>query len=739
MKKMMTLFGIIAFAAIIMCVVPTCKENDVPSTNDTGTGNGGTGSGPGSGPGSGSGPGTSDGTGTGTAIDPPSSQAAYPPGYPKSLQMSNPLFWQFPSEMVNQAGALAGTTGRLYTADPSARVWNINGEDILFVYASHDMEVFAGCDRMDRYHVFSTTDMQTWTDYGEIIKADDVPWKTGPFDNGSKFMWAPDCVYKDGTFYYYFPTPSKNTSGAGNSWGENWKVGIATSEHPASNFTILNEPLKGIGTEIDPHVFIDDNGQAYFYYGGGGRAFGGRLKDNMKEIDGSLTQMTGLADFHEGIWVHKYNGTYYLSYPDNNGGGGLGNNLRYATSSNPLGPWESKGVYVYASGSSTIHGSIVKFKNKWYAFYHGDLVNNNGDQGRSVQVDELFYNNDGTIKLVNTWGTAYNNGPHNVAANSTLQAEDFNDGGETYGYHRLDAYKTPEVTHNVYRNSHVKMETAGGATYIGDIQNKEYFRYTVNAAAAGVYDVEVYAALNNNSTGKFHINVNGVNRGAGSVTNTGGWSTFTAVTVSGVPFKAGENLFEIRIENGGFNLDKFVFKGAAAYTGTPYKTHNAPGKIEAEDFDLGGENVAYHDSDGYQNNWTSYRTDNPTPTPPPTGGSFPFGTTPVVDIESSGSGGNTFYNLSWTSTGEWCKYTFTAQAGTYDVICRINSGNGNSGSLTLTFDDVDEYPPVSTQSASWGDYQEVTLSGVTLTAGTHVMKMTMGSNLNVDWYNFVKK
>jgi hypothetical protein len=97
----------------------------------------------------------------------------------------------------------------LYTADPSARVWNINGEDILYVYPSHDMEPAYGCDMMDRYHVFSTKDMINWTDHGEIFNADSVPWGYTVRNGGreAKFMWAPDCAYKDGKYYYYFPRP----------------------------------------------------------------------------------------------------------------------------------------------------------------------------------------------------------------------------------------------------------------------------------------------------------------------------------------------------------------------------------------------------------------------------------------------------------------------------------------------------------------------------------------------------
>jgi len=274
----------------------------------------------------------------------------YPNGYPKTMEMSNPLFWQFGSPKVNSAGELIpGSNGNLYTADCSGHVWNINGTPTLFAYASHDMEQANGCDRMDRYHVFSTTDLKNWTDYGEILNADDVPWHTGIFRNNSKFMWAPDAAYKNGKYYFYFPHPSQDSDNGAGSWGNHWKIGVAVSDFPASDFVILPQPFGGLPDkgEIDPCIFVDDNGQAYFYYGGGGRCYGARMNDNMIELAEPLQEMKGLINFHEATWVHKYNGKYYLSFSDNGGGGANnGDHLKYAMSDHPLGPWKDMGSYV---------------------------------------------------------------------------------------------------------------------------------------------------------------------------------------------------------------------------------------------------------------------------------------------------------------------------------------------------------------------------------------------------------
>ena len=283
----------------------------------------------------------------------------------------------------------------IYTADPSAHVW---ADGRLYVYPSHDMDPPRGCDLMDRYHVFSTDDMVTWVDHGEIVNADMVSW--GRPEGG--FMWAPDCAYKNGVYYFYFPHPS----GAGNEWNKTWKVGVATSMFPDRDFKVggYMAGLEDNFAMIDPCVFVDDDGQAYFYYGGGGRCKGQKLKSNMTELDGELVDMTGLDDFHEATWVFKRNGVYYLTYSDNARGG---NRMQYATSDSPLGPWKHRGVYLESTGSGTNHGSVVEFKGQWYAFYHNAALSKGRGNLRSICVDPLFFNEDGTIQVVEQTGMKY--------------------------------------------------------------------------------------------------------------------------------------------------------------------------------------------------------------------------------------------------------------------------------------------------------------------------------------------
>lgn len=293
----------------------------------------------------------------------------------------------------------------IYTADPSAHVW---ADGRLYVYPSHDVAPPRGCDLMDKYHVYSTDDMVHWKDHGQILESSQVSW--GRPEGG--FMWAPDCAYKNGTYYFYFPHPS----GPGKEWNSTWKIGVATSKEPAANFKVQGY-IQGLESMIDPCVFVDDDGQAYLYYGGGGKCRGGKLKDNMMEIDGPMQPMTGLEDFHEASWVHKRNGIYYLSYSDNHDSTGSKNRMRYATSSSPLGPWKYQGIYMDPTDSYTNHGSIVEYKGQWYAFYHNSALSH-FDWLRSICVDKLFYNADGTIQKVVQTKT----GPGPVGAHSAANA-----------------------------------------------------------------------------------------------------------------------------------------------------------------------------------------------------------------------------------------------------------------------------------------------------------------------------
>jgi hypothetical protein len=399
-------------------------------------------------------------------------------------------------------------------------------------------------------------------------------------------MWAPDCAYKNGTYYFYFPHPSDT------DWNNTWKIGIATSSEPAANFAVQGF-LELPGDQhamIDPTVFVDDDGQAYFYYGGGGKCMAGKLKENMTELEDGLTSMTGLQDFHEAAWIHKRNGIYYLSYADNYTNGYTKNRLQYATSSSPLGPWTSRGVYLGGTAEGTNHGSIVEYQGQWYAFYHNNVLSagrNYSGAARSVCVDKLFYNDDGSIQRVYQTGKSAPDpviGVKNIP--NTFLAENYTTGGEGITYHDSDPINEGEI----YRHDGVDIEPCSdGNANIFNIAAGEWLDYRLNVPTTANYKLEFRMAspLGN---GKFHVEVDGTNQtGSIGVPATGSYQTWTTFSVSNIPLTAGTRTFRFFMEESGFNFAGFVIsfaqpdipvgKQITIKNGTNYLTFDAQNQV----------------------------------------------------------------------------------------------------------------------------------------------------------------
>jgi len=311
----------------------------------------------------------------------------------------------------------------IFTADPSAHVF----EGKLYIYPSHDLEHEDPSDddgsqyRMEDYHVFSMEDIDApCIDHGQALHVKDVPWAT-------KQMWAPDCAFKNGTYYLYFPARDKDNI---------FRIGVATSKSPTGPFTAEPNYIPG-SYSIDPATFVDDDGRAYLYFGG---LWGGQLekwqtgtfKPDVKPQDGPsgdepalgviageltedmLTLKNGTQEikildsdgkpitagdndrrFFEAPWVHKYNGKYYLSYST-----GDTHYLVYAVGDSPLGPFTYGGRILEPVLGWTTHQSIVEFKGKWYLFYHDCELSNGVNHKRNVKFAELKYNPDGSIQTI---------------------------------------------------------------------------------------------------------------------------------------------------------------------------------------------------------------------------------------------------------------------------------------------------------------------------------------------------
>ncbi len=262
-----------------------------------------------------------------------------------------------------------------FYADPSARVF----DGTLYLYPSHDAPGARNWKQMVDWHVFSSKDLKTWTDHGVAFSLKDISW-------AKEEAWAPDCIARNGKFYFYFPA------------GE--QIGVAVSDSPSGPFKdALGEPLvkkgeAGIRFMIDPNVFIDDDGQAYLYVGGGRQVGVVKLKPDMITRDGPLVPVE-MPSFYEGVWVHKHKGLYYASYPTRpRVKGSLASVMLYSTATSPFGPFVLKGP-ILDNHSENIHGSIVEFKGRSYLFYH---VAGPSSWERRVCLEPLTYEADGSIK-----------------------------------------------------------------------------------------------------------------------------------------------------------------------------------------------------------------------------------------------------------------------------------------------------------------------------------------------------
>ena len=294
--------------------------------------------------------------------------------------------------LFNTAFAQNPIIRNMYSADPSARVFG----DRVYLYPSHDILASEGKGRvgwfcMEDYHVYSSANLTDWTDHGVVVTQNKVPW----IKPDSYSMWAPDCIQRNGKFYFYFPTAAKDTV----TYGRGFTVGVAIADKPEGPFVAQATPIKGI-RGIDPNVFIDKDGQAYLYWSQG-NIYGARLKENMLELDSEVKTLGELPTkgLKEGPYLFERNGKYYLTYPH------VENKierLEYAMGDNPLGPFKFTGVIMDESptGCWTNHHSVIQFKNQWYLFYHHNDYSPAFDKARSVRADSLSFNEDSTIKKV---------------------------------------------------------------------------------------------------------------------------------------------------------------------------------------------------------------------------------------------------------------------------------------------------------------------------------------------------
>lgn len=273
----------------------------------------------------------------------------------------------------------------IYIADPSAHVWN---DGRLYVYGSTDESPNYYCSH--RHDVLVTTDLKSWQLFPRVFAS------TGENDQVSyseSLLFAPDCQYRDGKWYLYYCMPDREAA-----------EGVAVSTSPTGPFTSAKKIEPGSYREIDPCVFIDDDGQAYYIWGQF-TAKMAKLKPNMTEIDLSSIKDSVVTEsehfFHEGGYVVKRKGIYYFVYA-HMGRAGMPTCIGYATSSSPMGPYTYGGVIVDNDqcdpGNWNNHGSIVEFNGQWYVFYHRSTHGCN--TMRKACMEPITFRPDGSIPEV---------------------------------------------------------------------------------------------------------------------------------------------------------------------------------------------------------------------------------------------------------------------------------------------------------------------------------------------------
>ena len=286
-----------------------------------------------------------------------------------------------------------------FTSDPAPMVH----DGTMYVYTGHD-EDRADFFWMQEWRVYSTRDMVNWTDHGSPLALESFSW-------ADDRAWASQCIERDGKFYWYICAHSRLSKGMA--------IGVAVGDSPTGPFRdAIGKPLfeNGSWDHIDPTVFIDDDGQAWLYWGNP-RVYYLKLNRDMISYEGELGMLPMTEEafgspamdkrekgrkykdsYVEGPWITKRKGVYQLLYA----AGGVPEHISYSTAPSPTGPWTYAGEIMPLSdtGSFTNHCGVADYKGHSYFFYHTGKLPGGGGFGRSVAVEEFNYNADGSFPTI---------------------------------------------------------------------------------------------------------------------------------------------------------------------------------------------------------------------------------------------------------------------------------------------------------------------------------------------------
>ncbi|WP_164852227.1 glycoside hydrolase family 43 protein [Rheinheimera riviphila] len=326
----------------------------------------------------------------------------------------NPIIKYDTTDPTRQVGAL------IYTADPAVMVV----DDTVYLYSTHDEQALDGKDyRMYDYRLWSSKDLVHWQNKGTVFRYSNFGWARGNEKTGNAYahhvIQRQDASGKS-RYYFYAAVEGGQTADA---FG--FSIGVAVSDSPEGPFTdprgmpliLLEDTAKDKDhswRNIDPAVFIDDDGRAYLYWGNKqlwwveleadlvhlkGESYSLDAQGRMQNRDSSKVKIhavDSLPNFEEGPYVSKHNGIYYLVYA-----AGFPESLAYATSKSATGPWQYQGIIMAPlPNTTTIHPAMFDFNGNTYLAYHSADLQGGGNYRRAVSLDRVYFNPDGTIQKV---------------------------------------------------------------------------------------------------------------------------------------------------------------------------------------------------------------------------------------------------------------------------------------------------------------------------------------------------
>ena len=415
-----------------------------------------------------------------------------------------------------------------FTTDPAPMVH----DGRLYVYTGHDED---GADFfwMQEWRVYSTTDMVNWTDHGTPLALESFSW-------ADDRAWAAQTIERGGKFYWYVCAHSKLSGGMA--------IGVAVADSPTGPFRdAIGKPLYEDGSwdYIDPTVMVDDDGQAWLYWGNP-RCYYAQLNDDMRSLKGEVHKLDmteegfGAPDpslrkkdvkykdmYTEGPWIMKKpqvapvgkkgkagkkagkDAGYYLLYA----AGGVPEHIAYSWSPTPTGPWKYMGVIMPEGGTSsfTNHCGYERYKGHDYFFYHTGKLPKGGGFGRSVAVEEFKFNADGTFPLIHPTDKG-------VAPIGTLSP-----------YERVEA-ETMAFSNGV--KTEVNSKTG---VYVSEIHDGDYIKLQAvdfGAAAPKTFEASVACALRGGTIEIHADSIGGVKMAEVKVPGTGGWEEWQTVAAS---------------------------------------------------------------------------------------------------------------------------------------------------------------------------------------------------------------